>query len=130
MNFNGHGTFASWISGAFFNINDAPLLTNVDKPTVYTMLTCLNGYFIAQSPSLSEAIFDSSVGGAAAAWASTAETTPDIQQVMGTRFYSQVGAGQITRLGDLILDAKTVVPGGRDVRESWVLLGDPMLKMR
>jgi hypothetical protein len=129
MNFSGHGTFASWIAGSFWNLNDVSSITNVDKPTVYTLLTCLNGYFIAVTPSLSEALLNSTTGGAAATWASTGETTPDIQQVMGIRFYNQLGAGQITRLGDLILDAKTVVPGGRDVRESWVLLGDPMLKM-
>jgi hypothetical protein len=49
---------------------------------------------------------------------------------MGKRFYNQIGLGNITRMGDLIIDAKTVVPGGSDVRESWVLLGDPMLKVR
>jgi hypothetical protein len=33
------------------------------------------------------------------------------------------------RLGDLVLDAKSVVSGGSDVRLSWTLLGDPMLKV-
>ena len=94
------------------------------------MLTCLNGYFVGPNTSLAERFLNSTTGGAAAAWASTGETTPDIQQVMGVHFYGQVAAGQITRLGDLIIDAKTVVPGGRDVRLTWVLLGDPMLKTR
>jgi hypothetical protein len=49
---------------------------------------------------------------------------------MGVRFYNQVGAGQLTRLGDLVVDAKSVLIAGRDVRLSWVLIGDPMLKMR
>ena len=79
---------------------------------------------------MAETLLNSSTGGAAAAWASTTETTPDIQQVMGVHFYGQVAAGQIPRLGDLIIDAKTVVSGGRDVRLSWVLIGDPMLKTR
>jgi hypothetical protein len=94
------------------------------------MLTCLNGFFAGQNVSLAEGLLNSTVGGGVAVWASTGETTPDIQEIMGTRFYNQVGEGQITVLGDLILDAKTFVPGGRDVRLSWVLLGDPMLKMR
>jgi hypothetical protein len=79
---------------------------------------------------MAEALLNSTTGGAVASWASTGTTTPDIQQIMGVHFYNQVVAGQITRLGDLIIDAKTVVPGGRDVRLTWVLLGDPMLKVR
>ena len=67
---------------------------------------------------------------AVSAWSSSGLTTPDIQEVMATRFYKQIGAGNITRLGDLINDAKTVISGGRDVKLSWVLLGDPMLKMK
>jgi hypothetical protein len=94
------------------------------------MLTCLNGYFTGNNTSLAEALLNSNTGGAVAAWASTGETTPDIQQIMGVHFYGQVAAGQITRLGDLIIDAKTVVPGGRDVRLSWALIGDPMLKTK
>jgi len=129
-NFNGHGTTGSWANPNNFSISHVPQLTNINRPTVYTMLTCLNGYFIGPNTSMAEILLNSTTGGAAAAWASTGETTPDIQQTMGIRFYNQVSAGQITRLGDLILDAKTVVTAGRDVRLSWVLIGDPMLKMR
>jgi hypothetical protein len=129
-NFSGHGTTGSWASASNFSINHVPLLTNSNHLSIYTMLTCLNGYFIGPNTSLAEQLVNSTTGGAAAAWASSGTTTPDIQQVMGVHFYNQVAAGQITRLGDLIIDAKTVVPGGRDVRLSWVLLGDPMLKTR
>jgi hypothetical protein len=38
--------------------------------------------------------------------------------------------GTIPRLGDVIRDAKSAVPGGSDVRYSWVLIGDPLLKVR
>ncbi len=96
------------------------------------MLTCLNGYFIVPNPnfdSLSEHLLKSSGGGAVATWASTARTTPDIQAIMALRFYGKLAEGQINRAGDLVEDAKNVIPAG-DVRFSWVLLGDPMLKMR
>jgi hypothetical protein len=49
---------------------------------------------------------------------------------MGNRFYNQLAVGNITRMGDLIRDAKSVLPGSSDVRYSWALLGDPMLKVR
>jgi hypothetical protein len=95
------------------------------------MLTCLNGFYHnTVNVSLAETLLNSTNGGAVAAWASSGLTTPDVQEIMGKRFYNQIGLGNITRMGDLIIDAKTVVPGGSDVRESWVLLGDPMLKVR
>jgi hypothetical protein len=50
--------------------------------------------------------------------------------IMANRFYSQLAAGNTPRIGDLIMDAKSVIPGGTDVRYSWVLIGDPVLKVR
>nr|MBA3335693.1 hypothetical protein [Acidobacteriota bacterium] len=69
-------------------------------------------------------------GGAVAVWASSGETTPDIQETMARRFHQQIVLGDITRLGDLTNDAKTTISAGRDVRLSWALLSDPALKMR
>ena len=95
------------------------------------MLTCLNGFFHEVTRvSLGENLVFANNGGAVASWASSGKTTPDVQEVMGQRFYQQIGLGNITRLGDLVIDAKTVVTGGRDVRDTWVLIGDPMLKVR
>jgi len=108
-------------------------LSNGNNLSVFTLLTCLNGYFVQPAigfESLAEVLLKAQNGGAAAVWASTGETTPDIQEIMATRFYQQLALGNIKRLGDLVNDAKTVVNAGRDVRLSWVLLGDPMLKVR
>jgi hypothetical protein len=79
---------------------------------------------------MSEILLKNPNGGAVATWSSTGLTTPDIQEVMATRFYNRLGAGSINRLGDLINDAKTTINFGRDVRLSWVLLGDPTLKVK
>jgi hypothetical protein len=131
VNYAGHGTLGAWATTTFFSNNSVPLLTNQNAPSIFTMLTCLNGFFHEITRiSLAENLVNASNGGAVAAWASSGKTTPDIQEIMGQRFYQQIGLGNITRIGDLIRDAKTVVPGGRDVRESWVLIGDPMLKVR
>lgn len=140
-NYSGHGTVGVWATSAFFGNSDVPLLRNNDKLTIFTMLTCLNGYFInPTSPvSLAENLTaaqwtDSSLvtyqTGGIAVWASTGLTTPDDQEIMATRFYNRVGAGTIPRLGDLVRDAKGVLVGGQDVRASWVLIGDPLLKVR
>ncbi len=131
VNYSGHGNVSVWAAPAFFQTSNIAQLTNSDRLSLFTMLTCLNGYFIQPTgDSLSETLLKTSTGGAAAVWSSTGLTTPDIQETMGTRFYQQVAAGNITRLGDLITDAKTTINSGRDVRLSWVLLGDPMLKMK
>ena len=131
VNYSGHGNLGVWAHTSFFGKGNVPQLTNAGNLSVFTMLSCLNGYFIDPfEDGLSELLLKTNNGGAVSAWSSSGLTTPDIQEVMATRFYKQIGAGNITRLGDLINDAKTVISGGRDVKLSWVLLGDPMLKMK
>jgi len=130
VNYSGHGNVGVWAAGSFFSSSNAAQLTNSNNLSIFTMLTCLNGYFIQPDDSLSEVLLKNPNGGSVATWSSTGLTTADIQEVMATRFYNQVAAGNITRLGDLINDAKTTIAFGRDVRLSWVLLGDPTLKMK
>lgn len=133
VNFAGHGTTSAWVDSGFFSSADGPQLANANL-SIFTMLTCLNGYFINPSQSatgdgLAEVILKAP-NASVASWASTGLTTPDVQEIMATRFYGQLGAGNFARLGDLIRDSKTAINGGRDVRLSWVLLGDPTLKIK
>ena len=131
-NWSGHGSSNSWGPTSFFNISDVPSLVNGEQQSIYTMLTCLNGYFIRPvSDSMSEALIKAPNGGGVATWASTTDTTPDPQLVMGERFYEQIALGQIDRIGDLVVDAKShTLPPESDVGFSWILLGDPALKVR
>lgn len=130
VNYSGHGTIGIWASSSFFGSSHVGQLTNATTPSTYTLLTCLNGYFLnLYGYSLSENLLEWPDRGAAAVWASTGKTTPDVQEVMAKRFYSKAGDGSILRIGDLILDAKQQLPNAHDVRVSWVLLGDPMLRM-
>lgn len=136
VNYSGHGSAGVWFGPSFFsnaNVVCTPgpdCIANVDHESIFTLLTCLNGYFISSVDSLSETLLKAENRGAVAVWASTGETTPDVQRDMGVRFYNQLAAGSITRMGDLIRDAKLAIPYGRDVRLSWALIGDPMLKVR
>ncbi len=131
VNYSGHGTATIWADTSFFGPANIPSLTNASSQSLFIMLTCLNGYFVNPSnDSLAEGLLKAPNGGAVAAWASSGKTTPDYQLSMGNRFFNQLSAGNITRMGDLVRDAKTVIPSGRDVLYSWVLLGDPMLKVR
>ena len=134
VNYSGHGSAGSWASTYFQNAN-VPLLANGTNESLFTMLTCLNGDFVnpdADLTSLAENLLNWNNGGAVAAWSSTGLTTTDLQMPMGLKFYEEIGQGDIPRLGDLIKVAKGAVPViyGTDVRLSWSLLGDPMLKVR
>lgn len=130
VNYTGHGATGIWAASSFFTSADIPPMTNTNY-TIFTALTCLNGYFIDPNfSSLSELAVKTPNKAAVASWSSTGLTTPDIQEIMGRRFFNRLGAGTIPRMGDLIRDAKTQIPGGRDVRLSWALLGDPTLKVR
>ena len=130
VNYSGHGAAGSW-AGEWINLTDAGNLTNAPNYTIFNMLTCSNGYFLRTDfDSLAEALLKAPNGGASAVWASTGKTTPDVQEVLATRFYNQLNVGTMTRFGDLIKDAKQNVIGGRDVRLSWALLGDPTLKIK
>jgi len=130
-NYSGHGTAGSWGGNpTFFNVFSVPTIAD-SNPSIYTMLTCLNGYFHwLYNPSMAEVLLFTPNKGAVIAWASTGRTTADVQEVMAIRFYQKLGEGTIPRVGDLIKDAKTALDGGSDVRLSWALLGDPMTKVR
>ncbi len=137
VNYSGHGTTGNWYGSSFFGYNNVagtagfPQLANPGNRSIFTMLTCLNGYFVnPYNESLAEMLIKYPNGGASMVWASTGLTTPDVQLVMASRFYNRIGSGALTRAGDLVKDAKTTVPAGIDVRLSWALIGDPMLKVR
>ena len=49
VNYSGHGSTGIWAATAFFSGTDAFALTNGSNLTVFTMLTCLNGYFLNTS---------------------------------------------------------------------------------
>jgi hypothetical protein len=132
VNYSGHGTFGAW-AGNFFSRNDVPSMTNTNaNQTIFIMLTCLNGYYVdAFSDGLAESLMKKPTGGAVSSWTSSGQTTPDIQEIMATRFYQQIGnSATMRRMGDFVVDAKSTIGGGRDVRLSWVLLGDPTMKVK
>ncbi len=132
VNYSGHGSQGRW-DDAFLSNPSVPQLTNANGPAIFTMLTCLNGYFLGSSPgdeSISEVLVKSTSGGGVVAWASSGKTTADVQMLMGRQFFQQVDIGNIKRMGDLVINAKEMTPANSDVRTTWILFGDPMLKVR
>jgi hypothetical protein len=131
-NYSGHGNLSAWYSATtFFGRSDALAMTNSSRLTLFTMVTCLNGMFHTfESSSLAEALTENPNGGAVASWASTGKTFPDVQDMMINRFFLKLADRTIPRLGDLSNDAKRSFWGSRDVKLSWVIIGDPMLRLR
>ena len=128
VSYAGHGNANTW-RGNTLTAADAALLQNRERPTTFVILNCLNGYF--QDPateSLSEALMRNANGGAVAAWASTAMTFADGQASLSQEFYRQVFSNR-ARLGDAAIRAKATTFDA-DVRRTWILFGDPSMRIR
>ncbi|HUS10296.1 MAG TPA: C25 family cysteine peptidase [Pyrinomonadaceae bacterium] len=128
-NYFGHGSNGIWSSAGLLSTADAPALTNTNRLSVFTMMTCFNGYFQdAYNDSLSEALLKSQ-SGAVAVWASTTLTEPSGQNVIGAEFYRLLFGPQPITLGDAVRAAKAVT-NDADVRRTWTLFGDPAMRLR
>ena len=129
VNYVGHGSVQRW-SG---NVLTAPQAAglSMSRLTVALLMTCLNGYFHDPSlDSLAEALLKAPLGGAAAVWASTGLTEMIPQALMDQALLRSLFAGgEPPRLGDAIRDAKAATDD-RDVRATWVLLGDPTMTVQ
>ena len=128
VNYMGHGNTDQW-RGNLLTSADAAALTNGNRLSLFVMMTCLNGYY--QDPSLdslAESLMRAERGGAIAVWASTGMTSPGGQIVLNQEAYRLLFDGTLT-LGEATRKAKAAV-SDTDVRRTWVLLGDPSMKLR
>jgi len=127
--YSGHGNVNIW-GGSIFTANDAAALTNANRLPFVVVMDCLNGFFADPSLlSLSEAFLQAPNGGAVASFASSGLTIPDGQHEMGLRMFQLLYGGASIPIGDASRQAKTATTD-RDVRRTWILLGDPTLKIR
>jgi hypothetical protein len=132
VNYAGHASVNQW-RGGLLDSEDARALANSDRLPVFVMMTCLNGYFLeAGGGSLSEALITAGRGGAVAVWASTGLTLPQDQTLMNQALYRTIFKGGVLKqptLGEATRQAKLAVSNG-DVRRTWVLLGDPTMRLK
>ena len=134
VNYIGHGSLNLW-GGSLLTNEDARNLSNEERLPVFVMMTCLNGYF--QDPaldSLAEALLKAEHGGGVAVWSSTGLTVPVEQSVLNQQLYRLLFAtrdanGRFLTIGDATTRAKAAV-GDADIRRTWVLLGDPTMRLR
>jgi uncharacterized repeat protein (TIGR01451 family) len=127
LTYVGHGSLEYWNANGLTGAGASQLANGSQLPVVAAM-TCLNGYFQdVTTPSLAEALLSNANGGAVAVWASSALTEPRPQMAMAREFLRQLFAG--ATLGDAALAAKRAT-NDPDVRRSWMLFGDPSMKLR
>jgi hypothetical protein len=127
--YSGHGNVNIW-GGQIFTSNDAAALNNGNRLPFVVVMDCLNGFFADPSlQSISEALLQAPNGGAVASFASSGLTIPDGQHEMGLRMFQLLYSGPAIPIGDASRQSKTAT-NDRDVRRTWILLGDPTMKIR
>jgi hypothetical protein len=132
VNYIGHGSATAW-NGQLLTAEEAEGLTNQTLP-VMVLMNCLNGYFAdAANETLGEALVKAPNGGAVAAWASSGMTLPEAQASVNQAFYrlllqSGLRGAQGVTLGEAARAAKAATTD-QNVRRTWVLLGDPSMRL-
>jgi Peptidase family C25/SdrD B-like domain/GEVED domain len=125
----GHGSVEMWGNRQFQSTN-ASKLTNGSKLPFVAVLNCFNGYFHdILTNSLAEALLNNPSGGAIGVWASSAMSGPTGQLDVALELNRKIfGAAPIT-IGDAILQAKQAT-ADQNVRRTWILFGDPTMKLK
>lgn len=129
IHYSGHGTIDHW-RGTLLSVTDVPLLGNAERLPIFTVTNCLTGIF--QEPllrGLGEVLLKAPAGGAVAVWASSGTTEVLGQEDLMRDFMKSLAdsAGPKT-LGDAARRAKGSVTDP-DVRSTWILLGDPAMRI-
>lgn len=130
VNYVGHGSVNQWRGNLLVN-EDGDQMKNTDHLSVFVMMTCLNGYFDDPAlDSLAESLLKTGKGGAVAVWSSSGMTLPADQARMNQGLYrAMFSANGTALLGEAVREAKAST-GDVDIRRTWVLLGDPTMRLR
>jgi Peptidase family C25. len=126
----GHGSVGVWTGDGLLTVADTGTLSNSQRLPLFVMTTCLNGaYMEVGTDGLGEALIKAPQGGAIAAWASSGMTEPGGQVTVTQTLYQTLLGQESVRLGDAIRRAKEST-SDPDIRRTWILLGDPTLRLR
>ncbi|MEW6776674.1 MAG: C25 family cysteine peptidase [Bdellovibrionota bacterium] len=144
--YSGHGAQIAWADETIFrtlntlappgpsNPDHVALISNADKLAVLTVFDCLNAYFInPYSPSLGEVFLRDPDSGVAAFWGPTGLSPPNLQHTVAEAFYHSTLVDGVVRLGDATraaFQAAAADPNFPDLVNTWVLLGDPALRLK
>jgi hypothetical protein len=116
--------------GDVLTLADVEALRNRTGVPFFVNMTCLNGFF--QNPytdSLAEALIKRPKAGAVAVWTSSGLTDPSAQAVMNLELMKLLFGAKSLRVGEAARRAKAAITDP-DVRRTWILFGDPSMKMK
>jgi hypothetical protein len=133
INYFGHGSVDVW-RGELLTSADARELSGGDGLSVLFSITCLNGYFHdAAVESLAESLIKVERGGAVAVWSSSgmcgASEQARMNQEMFRLIFNDGSNAEALTLGEETLKAKKFI-GDIDTRQTYILFGDPTMKLR
>jgi len=129
VNYVGHGSTKTW-NGNLLTSSDAWNLSNFPYLPFLVSMTCLNGFFQdPYSESMAETFLKAERGGAVAVWTSSGLTLPTEQTVMNLELIRLLFNGQGLTIGEAVMRAKQAVTNS-DIRRTWILFGDPTLKLK
>ena len=130
VNYTGHGSTEQWSFANIFDNDAAAALTNGQRLPVFLLMDCLNGFFQdVYSQSLAESLLLAPNGGAVAVWASSGFTNSPPQSAMNQAFLNALKSNPAITVGKAAMAAKLTV-NDKDVRRTWVLFGDPSMKLQ
>ncbi len=130
----GHGSINMWGKDRLFTAEDASRLDNLDNLPVVLNMTCLTGLFThPRVESLTEALLFNPNGGAVAVLAPSSLTLAYDQSFLSQPLVKEMLARPDARLGEIHLAARRQIdldsPGKRDVMMTFMLFGDPALRL-
>lgn len=132
LHYIGHGSITNWGNPVLLSTNDFDYI-HTDYPPFFFPLTCLNAYFANAFPSLPIGEVALLRGEAIGVYASTGFTTLGAQRYLLQSFYEAIFEKDIYRAGQADIYAKTYIlrtGDWEDVQKTWVLLGDPALRIK
>lgn len=130
----GHGRTASWSADALLRRTDVPAMANGGRLPIMLDMTCMTGRFSEPlTRSLAEEAVRKVDGGAIAAFAPTGFGVATGHDTMNRMFFDAVLDLGLQPLGAVVLASKARLfvasTRDRDLLETYVLLGDPALKV-
>jgi hypothetical protein len=133
INYIGHGAIQYWAAEKLFRINDITSLSNDQELSMILPMTCYEGYFdYPNFPCLGESIVRAEGKGAIASWSATGAGMALGHHYLNKGFFTAVfndkqDIGTATYLGKLNLFTNTT--GYHDLLDTYVLFGDPFMKL-
>lgn len=129
VNYFGHGATET-IGNNVFTRADAEGLQNGNQLPVAMLIACYTGNFNRPGArSLAEALVLAPEGGAVAVWAASTLTYATPEVALNQEVVKQLFGTTSPAIGEAMRLAKLAVTD-RDVRASYILFGDPSLKLR